>query len=102
MLGIAIPFVLMLTSCGGDEGRRETYELAFTCGDAHAYLEAFGTVEATLARLQSPGWSYVPELVDSASAWAAFTPQQQTAIVNSLHVASEVNVDPYFCAGIGI
>lgn len=88
MLGIAIPFVLMLTSCGGDGGDAEPHELAFTCDDAHAYLEVFGTVEAALARLQSPGWNDVPELVGSASAWATFTPQQQTAIVNSLHAAS--------------
>lgn len=88
MIAIATPFVLMLTSCGGDVGDAEPHELAFTCDDAHAYLEVFGTVEAALARLQSPGWNDVPELVGSASAWAAFTPQQQTAIVHSLHAAS--------------
>ncbi|MDI9900428.1 hypothetical protein QM716_11235 [Rhodococcus sp. IEGM 1409] len=88
VLGIAIPFVLMLSACGADVGDAESHELAFTCDDAYAFLEVFGTVEATLARLQSPGWNDVPELMDSASAWAAFTPRQQTAVVNSLHAAA--------------
>ena len=88
VLGIAVTFVLTLSACGAEVGAPEPRELAFTCDDAYALLEAFGTVEATLARLQSPGWNDVPELVDPVSAWAVFTPQQQTAAVNSLHAAA--------------
>ncbi|RQO43617.1 hypothetical protein DBV08_25740 [Rhodococcus sp. KBW08] len=88
MLGVAIPLALTLTACGGAVGDAEPRELAFTCDDAYALLEAFGTVEATLARLQSPGSNDVPALADSDSMWDMYTPRQQTVVVNSLHAAA--------------